>query len=134
MGDGASQGQRSVWLADEPWFVLWRSGSADRAVYVARVSSMLPAIRGFMISLRDAEGRNLAGSVPDGFESAVRPTLGTGLPWTIVVGRDSKGSLPAARSLPLLVLLTVMLGFTAAGTYFIGRAIRREMETVRLQS
>jgi signal transduction histidine kinase len=134
MEDVAGQGQRSLWLADEPWFVLWRTSSVGRAVYVARVSSMLPVIRGFMISLRDAEGRSLAGSVPDGFEAAVRPTVGTGLPWTIAVVRDSKERLPATRPLPLLVLLTVMLGFTAAGTYFIGRAIRTEMETARLQS
>ena len=103
-------------------------------MYVNKVSSMLPASHGFLISLRDAEGRSLAGSVPDGREAAVRPTLGTGLPWTIVVGRDPKEIVAATRPLPLLVLLTVMFAFTAAGTYFIGRAIRREMETARLQS
>jgi signal transduction histidine kinase len=134
IGDAASQGQRSTWLADESWFLLWRTGAAGRAVYVTRVSSMLPAIRGFLISLRDAEGRNLAGSVPDGLETAVRPTLGTGLPWTVVVGRNPEEMVAATRPLPLLVLLTVMLAFTAAGTYFIRRAIRREIETTRLQS
>jgi two-component system, OmpR family, phosphate regulon sensor histidine kinase PhoR len=60
--------------------------------------------------------------------------VGTGLPWTIAVAYDPTNSLAATRSPLVLILLTVMFAFLAAGTYFIARAIRREMEIARLQS
>ena len=128
------QGQRSIWVADEPWFLMWRTGSAGLAVYVTATYSILPAAPGILVSLRDGEGRRVAGIEFDGRGAALRASVDTGLPWTIAVARDPKDAITAARSPLLLILLAVMFAFLATGTYFIARAIRREIETARLQS
>lgn len=134
IGDGASQGQRSVWVADRPWFLLWRTGVGGRGVYISPASSTLQGTPGFLVSQRDADGRLVAGDVIDSRGATVRATVGTGLPWTITVAYDPRKGPTETRSFPVWILLTVMLAFFAAGTYFISRAIRREMDIARLQS
>ena len=63
-----------------------------------------------------------------------RTPADTGLPWTLIAA--ASGPLPAStapRTL-LLVGIAVLALLLAAGTFFIGRAITRELEVARMQS
>jgi hypothetical protein len=85
MEDHADQGHRTFWVDNKPWFLLWRTGAAGRAVYIAAVSSFAPTIAGMRISLRDAEGRRMVGDELNGRPAAVRTAGETGLPWTVAI-------------------------------------------------
>ncbi|MEO8373281.1 MAG: HAMP domain-containing sensor histidine kinase, partial [Candidatus Solibacter sp.] len=68
--------------------------------------------------------------------AAIRPAAESKLPWTLYVNGAPN---PPGAGLPesqrfLLLGMGVMVLFLAAGTYFIARAIRREMEVSRMQS
>ena len=68
--------------------------------------------------------------------AAIRPAAESQLPWTLYV---SGAPNPPGTGLPesqrfLLLGMGVMVLFLIAGTYFIARAIRREMEVSRMQS
>ena len=69
--------------------------------------------------------------------AAVRPAAESQLPWTLFVSGGAPN--PTGTGLPesqryLLLGMGVMVLFLVAGTYFIARAIRREMEVSRMQS
>jgi signal transduction histidine kinase len=66
-----------------------------------------------------------------------RTAADTGLPWTIVVAGPAGQQEPrefVARRRNLAVALAVLVMLIAAGSYFIWRAVNREMAVARLQS
>jgi len=79
-----------------------------------------------------------AGAVATGFENW-RPVLYAYVLWAVALGvgqvmvRGEAGH-RALFLLPALLFTIVMVIFLLAGTYFIARAIRREMEVSRMQS
>jgi signal transduction histidine kinase len=84
----------------------------------------------------DSEGRVVAGRKPDKGRAAIRTAAESQLPWTLyLTGAPAVADAGMlARRRFLLLGAGVMVAFLIAGAYFIGRAIRREIEVSRLQS
>jgi signal transduction histidine kinase len=90
------------------------------------------------LALTDAEGHPvLAQFSATSAQQATRSSAETQLPWTLrVVGRDPQAELTQERNRRRLLLLafTLLFAFVLVGSYFIARAVTRELEVVRLQS
>ena len=129
-----ARGQTTVWAGGHPFFVMWRTGGARRAVLVE--TPKLPAGEQEACAAVDSEGRVVLGRRDRNDRAAIRPAAENLLPWTLYV---SGAPNPPGTGLPesqryLLLGMGVMVLFLVAGTYFIARAIRREMEVSRMQS
>lgn len=147
--DGVIGGDRkSRQVAGRPVLLVWRSAQ-ERAVALAATtrdanSVWLKALRpvlatyGAEVTLLDGEGRPAFGSAPPpGARASVRLASVTRLPWTIQVWHAA--NTPVARNFlirrRLLVTgLCLMALIVAAGTYFMGRAVARELGVARQQS
>ncbi|HEY2014788.1 MAG TPA: histidine kinase dimerization/phospho-acceptor domain-containing protein, partial [Bryobacteraceae bacterium] len=133
------RGQETVWVDGHPFFLIWRAVASRRAVLVMRPDSLLkpiPPAGEVFIAAVDSEGRVLAGRKDGSGRAAVRTAAESQLPWTLYVtgARSLREAGTVARQRYLLLGTAVMVLFLIAGTYFIGRAIRREMEVSRMQS
>lgn len=137
--DASPRGQTTLWVDGRPVFAIWRGDADRRAVMLANPEHILrqiPAGDGVRCAAIDGEGRLLAGRRETGRPAAIRTASESELPWTLQVtaapGVVESGMLAGQRF--LLLGTTVMVLFLLAGTYFIARAIRREMEVSRMQS
>jgi two-component system phosphate regulon sensor histidine kinase PhoR len=76
------------------------------------------------------------GPVPDEPGSVVRRADKTGLPWSFSVTRlpSALPSQATSRRTPLLVGLTVLIIMALGSSYFIARAVHREIAVARMQS
>jgi len=89
---------------------------------------------GIALGLSDATGAPVV-PLPAGVATqALRSPADTGLPWTLHAA--AAGPLPAAAAPRTLLLagIGVLALLLAAGAFFIGRAITRELEVARMQS
>ncbi len=130
-----ARGHTTVWAGGHPFFVMWRTHGARRAVLVE--TPALPVGEQVSCAAVDSEGRVVLGRRDRTDRAAVRPAAESQLPWTLFVSGGAPN--PPGTGLPesqryLLLGMGVMVLFLVAGTYFIGRAIRREMEVSRMQS
>jgi signal transduction histidine kinase len=130
--------QETVWVGGLPLFLLWRSAGDRQAVLIippASILQHLSAGKGIFYAAADAEGRMLAGRRGAG-HAAVRTAAESQIPWTIYVsaGPEAAGLGLFAQQRFLLLGVAVMVVFLVLGTYFIARAIRREIEVSRMQS
>jgi signal transduction histidine kinase len=146
-GEGAGSGRLSLWHEQQAVFLLWRS-TAERMValivspryFEQQWLSAMPA-RGEMrvhLALTDADGHPVLGNVSGtALPQALRTAAATQLPWTLHVvsieARPGLGELAGRRSLWLGCLWVLGL-LVLVGSYFIGRAVLRELEVARLQS
>jgi len=134
-----ARGQDTVWVERRPFLVIWRGVPGRKAVLIVRPDSLLgPVFQGeqsFSAAV-DSEGRILAGRKDGAGRAAVRTTAESQLPWTLYVSGalSLREADTLARQRFLLLGTGVMVMFLIAGTYFIARAIRREMEVSRMQS
>jgi signal transduction histidine kinase len=131
---GGARGQTTVWSGGHPFFAMWRTSGARHAVLVE--TPKLPAEERDACAAVDAEGRVVWGRRDRSDRAAIRPAAESQLPWTLYVSGapNSPGTgLPESQRF-LLLSMGVMVVFLIAGTYFIARAIRREMEVSRMQS
>ena len=134
----SARGQETNWLNGTPYVLLWRGTPEHRAALVARPEAILRNVgnvQGVRYSLTDPDGRVILGEqVP--LRSAVRTAADSQLPWTLFVALDQPTAATrwTVQQTYLLLSLIVMMLFLVAGTYFIARAIRRESETMRMQS
>jgi signal transduction histidine kinase len=131
--------QQTVWIGGSPYFLLWRGTPGRHFVLVARPDSILKPLiagHGALYALTDAEGRVVAGRRSRAGRAAVRTAAESQLPWTLyVTGRPALSTAPVAAQQKFLVsAIVVMVLFLILGSYFIARAIRREMEVSRIQS
>jgi signal transduction histidine kinase len=115
------RGRLLVGPAGDPHVVAWRSGGAVSAAWVAPLDQILTRVPADVrqgISL--IEGQSASPGLPFGVEAADGngPTR---------YGFMSRGRLVVAA-------LSVMLAFLLAASYFIGRAVRREMALARTQA
>ena len=98
----------------------------------------LAGIRGFQISLLSPEGHTVFGIAPAShLPRTQRPASETGLPWSVVVmnGDSPLASAEfASRRGLLLAGLGLLAILVAAGSYFLWRAMARELAAARLQS
>ena len=137
--DSPARGQTTIWVEGRPFFLMWRGNSVRRVVLVTRPESMIqPLAAGnpVVFAAVDSDGRVLAGRKDGTARAAVRTAADTQLPWNLyVTGRRSGLDAGMVTNRRFLLLgLAVMVLFLVAGTYFIARAIRREMEVSRMQS
>lgn len=137
--DANPRGQSTLWVEGRPLFAIWRGDADRRAVMLAKPETILQQIPlggGVLCAAIDGEGRVLAGRRESARLAAVRTAAESELPWTLRVtaasGAVESGMMAERRF--LLFGTTVMVLFLLAGTYFIARAIRREMEVSRMQS
>ncbi|MGH9554913.1 MAG: histidine kinase dimerization/phospho-acceptor domain-containing protein, partial [Terriglobales bacterium] len=147
-GEGLSAGRRSLWILDRPVLLVWRTTSDRLLALVAGpryleqewLSALQPLIdrQGVRLALSDAEGHPVLGQ----FSAApprqvVRSSAETQLPWTLhVASGDPQAELTqqANRRRLLLLAFTLIATFVLVGSYFIARAVTRELEVARLQS
>jgi signal transduction histidine kinase len=137
--DPNPRGQTTVWVAGQPFFVIWRGALSRRATLITRPESLLkPMLAGRDVSFAaaDSEGRVVAGRKVSANRAVVRTPAETQLPWTLyftaVQGADDAGTVARERFLVLVTVVTVL--FLIAGAYFIARAVRRDLEVSRMQS
>ncbi len=147
-GEGLAAGRRSLWTFDRPVLLVWRTTS-DRLVALVTgsgyleqqwLSALQPLMdrQGVRLALTDAEGHPVLGQFPaTPPRQAVRSSAETQLPWTLhVARRDPQAELTqqANRRRLLLLGFTLVATFLLVGSYFIARAVTRELEVARLQS
>jgi signal transduction histidine kinase len=131
------QGQRALTVEGVPFYAMGRGSGAHRSFLIVKPDSILKqAVHGDAVAaaLLDGEGRVVAGTRDPARAAAIRPASGA-LPWALAVSeRGSNPSTLVGRERLLVVGILVMVLFLLAGTYFIARAIRKEMEISQLQS
>jgi signal transduction histidine kinase len=146
-GEGNGAGRTSLWNDNRAVFLFWRS-TADRLValvlspnhferqWLAAAHTQTQA--GLRLALTDADGHQVLGSLAGATaQQALRTAAATQSPWTLhVVSTDPRPDLAqlAGRRSLWLAALVVMGLIVLAGSYFIVRAVMRELEVARLQS
>jgi signal transduction histidine kinase len=130
----APRAQVTLWASGRPFFAMSRSSGARRAVLIQ--TPQIPKVEQAFCAAVDSEGRVVYGRRDRNDRAAIRPAAESQLPWTLYV---TGAPHPPGAGMPdsqrfLLLGTAVMVLFLIAGTYFIARAIRREMEVSRMQS
>jgi len=146
--DRDSAGRRSFRFHGTPVTVLWRQSNDRLAAVVAgrgyqRSRWFGPLLggrdsSGVSVGIRDADKALVYGNEPaTGVPSTVRPASVTGLPWDIVLfNADQEADLIqfAQRRRLMMMGLGLLAILVIAASYFIGRAVSRELAAARLQS
>jgi signal transduction histidine kinase len=95
-------------------------------------------LRGVQVTVRDPDRTLVYGNEPPpGSPAASRPASATGLPWDIVLANaDPEAALNqfAQRRRLMMTGLAMLALLVIAASYFIGRAVSRELAAARLQS
>ena len=147
-GEGAVAGQRSLWLLDRSVLLVWQA-AADRVVglvagpghlqrqWLSPVLSLLDR-QEVRLALTDAEGHTVFTQLTTpAARQAVRTSVETQLPWTLhVVSRDPQAEWTehGNRRRLLLSAFVLIVAFILTGSYFVARAVTRELQVARLQS
>jgi signal transduction histidine kinase len=132
-----TRGQRTAWFDGRPWLMMWRTAAGRQAVLIQSPESLLstlPAERGVVCAWLDSEGRLVAGAKRSA-NGVMRLAAENQLPWSLLVA-DNQGpadTLFARQRFMMMGVATVVV-FLLAGTYFIARAIRREVAVSQLQT
>lgn len=133
--DRSGRRQETMWLEGRPLFFLWRG---DRVLIASPESLLQPlfASKEMVLAAVDNEGRILAGRRSPGSHAVVRTAAEAQLPWTLYVAAPlvAMDADRFARQRFLFLGTGIMVVFLILGTYFIARAIRREIEVSRMQS
>jgi signal transduction histidine kinase len=134
----SARAQATFWVNGRPFFAVARNAGAHRGVWVVPAPAILSAIsagEGLALAALDTEGRVVFGKRDPRERAAVRAAGESQLPWTLYIA-SAPGSTPGnpATRRFLLFGTAIMVAFLLTGTYFIARAIRREMEVSRMQS
>jgi signal transduction histidine kinase len=135
---------RSAWSdAGHSVTAVWRRTPAGTVALVAGVdalmASALPAIKNLQVrlALEDPAGR-LAWGIPAKTGLQVAKTFqATGLPWTLLVASAdpaAEQAVSASRRNLLVSGFALMLLVITAASYFVFRAVNRELSVARLQS
>jgi signal transduction histidine kinase len=132
-------GRRSFRISDVPLLAVWRGGQDRLAVWIVPPEELLTRSASdarTAVALSDGDGSTVAGALDGSGRSATRTPADTRLPWTVhaqAVPDDSRQ--PGLTRGRLIALgLGTMVTFLVAGLYFIGRAVRQEMDLAHLQS
>lgn len=127
--------QDTLWVRDRP-FLIVRRGRALMVMRPAAVLGPVLSAEDAKCAVLDREGRLIMGERSGMGRAVVRTGAENQLPWTLYVTgtRASSETGTVARQRFLMSGIGIMVLFLVAGTYFIARAIRREIEVSRLQS
>jgi signal transduction histidine kinase len=138
--DPEPRSQQTLWVAGQPFVLIWRGTPDHRTALIAKPESILagiaPAGGSVQWAIVDASGRTLTGERSRTARAAVRTPAESQLPWTLYVSATAASGAAGWTGTQRFVLLglAVMTLFLVLGTYFIARAIQREAETQRMQS
>jgi signal transduction histidine kinase len=132
-------GRRSIHAQSVSLLASWRSGADRMAVWIVpadRLLSHLPSESRVSVALTDAEGAMVAGVLNVNGRRTTRTPVDTRLPWTVHVTAlpDVAAHSGLTRGRVVTLGLGMMLTFLVAGSYFIARAVKREVDLARLQS
>jgi signal transduction histidine kinase len=140
-------GHLTSWVYGQPLFVLWSSTSEHLTGIIVTPSYFERRWRGPLkpvgledaqITLTDDAGHVVLGqSVTASRRPVIRAASDTELPWTLRVASTNlrtEAAESASRSRLLMGGLGLMAMVVLAGSYFIARAVSRELEVARLQS
>jgi signal transduction histidine kinase len=139
-----TRGFGSLWVRDCPFLVTWRSTRGQLIALIAGTgylkSQWRPIWEEHAVDLRltDKDGHSVLGHpLAAGKPQAVRTTAETRLPWTLqLASANPQPELAqfAARRRLVLAGLAMMGLLALAGSYFIIRAVARELTVASLQS
>jgi len=147
-GEDIAAGHRSVWILGRPVLLVWQT-SSDRLVALVAgeryleqqwLSALQPLMgrQSVRLALTDAEGHPLLAQFSTtSTRQAIRSSAETQLPWTLrVLSQDPQAELAQEMNRRRLLLLAfaLLFAFVSVGSYFIARAVTRELEVARLQS
>ncbi len=133
-------GRRSIRASGVALLAVWRSAPERVAVWIASPDRLLgdfvatdPHVT---VALSDAAGAPVAGVLDGTGRQAIRTLSDTRLPWTVHARIASAGATRSGVTRSGLITggLGVMLLFLIAASYFIGRAVKQEMDLARLQA
>ncbi len=138
------RGRRSVWIDDRGVLLVWQ-GSPERLVgfmagpeYLATQWRRVWTDQRTSVTLIDSEGHRVLGGTPASHAvEAARLGTDTRLPWTIRVASAEPAQELAdiTRRRRLLLASLGLVGFLVlTGSYFVARAIQRELAVARLQT
>ena len=147
-GEDIAAGHRSVWILGRPVLLVWQTRSDRLVALVAGeryleqqwLSALQPLMgrQSVRLALTDAEGHPLLAQFSTtSTRQAIRSSAETQLPWTLrVLSQDPQAELTQEMNRRRLLLLAfaLLFAFVLGGSYFIARAVTRELEVVRLQS
>ena len=134
-----ARGQQTLWADGQAFFVIWRGAPDRRTILINRPESFLKKTQAeskLALAFTDTDGRIVAGQRSASGHTVVRAAAETQLPWTLYVSSPQQvedADLAASRRFLVLGTSSLVL-FLILGAYFIARVIRREAETVRMQS
>lgn len=146
-GETTPIGRRGIWVYGQSVFLVWHS-TPERLVGLVAAPGYFAEQwqgamqtferRGMRVTLMDAEGHPVVGESPSASSHQVtRATSDTQLPWTLRV-ESADPSAEVAESASRRRLLLAGFGLMAlvvlSGSYFVARAVARELEVARLQS
>lgn len=147
-GEDLAAGHRSVWILGRPVLLVWQTSSDRLVALVAGERYLEQQWLSVVRPLMDRQSVRLALTDPEGHpvlaqfsgtsdRQATRSSAETQLPWTLrVVSEDPQAELTQEgnRRRLLLLAFTFLFAFMLVGSYFIARAVTRELEVARLQS
>jgi len=147
-GEGNPSGRKGLRLVGRSVSLFWRSqpermtalvaGPGFVASHVLREIRPLARRQGASVMLADTEGHSIGN--PEGAAGArrvMRSPAETRLPWTLLVSSlDPVADVAeiAGRRRTLMAAFAVMIAVVLAGSYFLARAVTRELEAARLKS
>jgi signal transduction histidine kinase len=133
-------GQRLLVLDGAPLYVTWRTRAARIEAAILgpggiRAFAQRATGDGHRWALTDLEGRIVPGDLPPDTLPAVRTPATTALPWGLHLYHGPASTPPFSPRTVLLVLVLVLVAFVLfAGSYFVVRAVNREVRVGQLQT
>lgn len=135
------RGRRLLTLEQQPVLLLWRKSARGLEALAALPSylnvewfSRLPAVEA-TVAVTSPSGEALWGTNTAGTAKTTRNAADTGLPWNVIITSRPGVETPLGSRRGLLAAgLLALVFLLAAGTYFIVRALLREVAVMRLQS
>lgn len=134
---------RAAWTSDTGTFVsVWRKTPSGTAAVTAGIDALTTplgdTIRSLQVAaaLGDPAGKKVWGVVPAG-PRVTKTSRETGLPWSLDVAVDESGSassVAASRRDLFVAGFVLMVLVVSAASYFVFRAVNRELRVARLQS
>jgi signal transduction histidine kinase len=136
-------GRASAGPSERPMAAVWHSTPRGTAAIVGSVDSLMAASNAISrdlqthVVLENSTGDIVWGALPSGAAQVTKTSRETGLPWTVrVASTDVAGGGQAALSRRNLLAagFALMALVIAAASYFVFRAVNRELGVARLQS
>ncbi len=143
-----SSGRETMRIGGQTLAVIWQTAAGSLRILVAappfvesqwlRAAAPVAAQQRILLGLRDSEGEAVFGNFASGaVRRAIRGAADTGLPWSIVAVAANPAVQDrefALRRRLLIAGFVLLVSMALVASYFIFRAVSRELAVARLQS